>query len=148
MTNRKYAPLSPEEELSAATLANTGKSQQYIARTLKIAKQSVATYLKRAGLGKRRPWAPTGLTVYKKADGWQLTFSATFQQEDTGEVKGNVQCFSNFHKVKNHPQAYAEAIEHGQSLCCYTYGSDIPANEVWVPVYVYKESWIHWEPAK
>ena len=143
---RQYAPLTEAEELTAASMAASGKSQQKIARTLKIAKQSVATFLKRAGLGKRRPWSPTGRVIRKQADGWQLHLTATFEHIDTGEVKGEIECYSNFHKIKNHSQAYSECISHGQGQCVVPWGSETEADDNWIPIYVYKEVWIRWKP--
>jgi len=144
---RHYVPLSKEEGLIAAKLASEGVSQQHIALKLHIAKQSVATYLKRHGLGKRRPWSPTGKVVRVNADGWQLTVVATFEHFATREICGNVYCFSHFHVVKNHTLAYEEAIADGQATCNgdVTYMDD-KENELWIPIYVYKETWIRWKP--
>ncbi len=142
---RHYVPLSKEEGLIAARLASEGVSQQHIALKLHTAKQSIATYLKKHGLGKRRPWSPTGKVVRVKAEGWQLILMATFEHIETGQIKGNVNCYSHFHEVKNHSQAFSEAIENGQAECAgdMNYLFD---NTVWVPIYIYKEYWIRWKP--
>ena len=144
--SRIYAPLSESEELIAAKMAMEGVSQQKIARKLKIAKQSVATFLIKYNLGKRRPWSPTSRVIRKQANGWQLHLIATFEHFDTGEVKGNVACYSNFHAVKNHSLAYNECIAHGQGQCIVPWGSATQADENWIPIYVYKEVWIRWKP--
>lgn len=146
MSERRYAVLTPKEEVKAVSMAAAGKSQKDIARTLSIAKQSVATFLKQHGLGKRRTWIPTGKIHSMKGSGkmLQLRATITFQNKETGEVKGSVQCYSNTHTKFNRAEMEKECVEHGQKQC----SGDIfyeESNEVWEPIYIYKEYKIVWE---
>ena len=142
---RIYKELTSKHGLIVHKLVKAGTSQQHIALKLKVSKQRVASYMLKAGIGKRRTWIPIDKTIKGRADGWQLHLHADFKEWETGEIKENVWCFSRFHKVFDYDTMFKECEESGQAQCVgdYEYESD---NSEWVISYVRKQWKTRWYP--
>lgn len=144
---RTYKTLTTKQEGVVRKLAVKNISQKKIALTLKVSKQRVATFMRQEGLGKRRPWAPVGNVIRGRADGWQLTCQASFQNQDSGEIKEDIECYGKFHVVKDYGRAFNECMESGRATCGGDYQYE-ETNENWMPIDVYKQKWNHWIPAQ
>lgn len=142
---RIYKELTTKQGGIVHRLVKEGVSQKKIATTLKVSKQRVASYMMKAGIGKRRTWVPIDKTLVGKADGWQLHLHADFTNSETGETRKDIWCFSRFHKVFDYESMYKECEESGQAQCVgdYEYEDD---NTGWEISYVRKEWKTRWKP--